>query len=97
MTVDDKLLTTLDWLSEFNAPFVKLSGFVPLIENCSVLLESTIRINFETPSAIVPSRCVGRLAAEVMLLIRLPSLSSKMGLYLIKSKKVWNWRMRMMD
>ena len=50
-----------DWLRELNAPFVRLSGFVPLIENCSVLLEYTRRISFETPSAIVPLRYVVRL------------------------------------
>ena len=78
--VEDKLLFMIfDWLSELKTPFVRLSGFVPLIENCSVLLESTIRISFETPSAIVPSRCIGRIAAEVMLLNNLPSLSIKDG------------------
>ena len=33
MIVEDKLLTFDDWLRLVNVPFVKSSGFVPLIEN----------------------------------------------------------------
>jgi hypothetical protein len=79
LAVEDKSLTMFDWLRELNAPFVRLSGFVPLIENCSVLLEYTSRISFYIPSAIVPVRCVVMLAEELMLLIKLPSSSIKDG------------------
>ena len=51
-----------DCFRELNTPLVRLSGFVPLIENCSALLEYTRRISFETPSAIVPQRYVVRLS-----------------------------------
>ena len=77
MAEEDKLLMTSDWLRELNAPFVRLSGFVPLIENCNSLLESTTRISFETPSVIVPLRYVVRPAAKLMSLISLPSTSIK--------------------
>jgi hypothetical protein len=50
-----------------------------LIENCNELLDSTIRISFETPSAIVPLRHDVRFAAKLILLISLPSLSIKDG------------------
>jgi hypothetical protein len=52
---------------------------VLLIENYNDLLDSTIRISFETPSAIVPLRYVVRLAAKLISLISLPSLSIKDG------------------
>jgi hypothetical protein len=97
MAEEDKLLMTSDWLRELNAPFFRLSGFVPLIENCSVLLEYTSRISFETPSAIVPLRCVMRLEAKLVSLIRLPCLLFNQGLDLINSKKVWNRKMVIMD
>jgi hypothetical protein len=71
----ERNLSTFDWLRQLNVPFVKSSGFVPLIENCNSLLESTTRISFETPSAIVPLRYVVMSAALLMSLIRLPSSS----------------------
>lgn len=98
MTVEDKLLLTFDdCFRELNVPFVRLSGFVSLIENCSVLLEYASRISFETPSAIVPLRCVMRLEAKLVSLIRLPCLLFNQGLDLINSKKVWNRKMVIMD
>jgi hypothetical protein len=68
-----------DCLRDLNVPFVRSSGFVPLIENCNSLLESTTRISFETPSAIVPLRHVVMLAALLMSLTRLPFSSIKDG------------------
>jgi hypothetical protein len=79
LALEDKLLLMFDWLRLLNVPFVKSSGPVSLIVNCSILLEYTKRISFETPSAIVPLRYVVRLAAKLISLISLPYLSIKDG------------------
>ena len=75
----ERKLSTFDWLRELNVPFVKSSDFVPLIENCNGLLESTTRISFETPSAIVPLRHVLMLAIKLMLSFMLPCWLIKDG------------------
>ena len=59
--------------------FVGLLCFVSLMENCNEFLDSTIRINFEMPSAIVPLPYVVSFAAKLILLIRLSSMSIKYG------------------
>ena len=52
---------------------------VSLMKNCNEFLDSTIRTSFEMPSVIVPLRCIVRLAAKLVSLIRLPYLSIKDG------------------